>query len=143
MAHQIPSRTTIDEAARAASSQIETADIAEQEIALAYGAEGPAVTKLVDLLALLGFATNDVIAGRSTMLDETVLVDIRAAKDQLAIAPFGTTTPIAATELAAGVQGELVDQAVWDRLYEAAANKLQDTPAGADPGEGSQDTPQA
>lgn len=87
---------------------------------LAYGAEGANVTKLVDLLAVLGFATSDVIKGGAPKLDESVLVDVRAAQQTLGVVE---TPP-------EGVEGELVGVATWGALYEAGAAKLeQGTPA--------------
>jgi hypothetical protein len=82
---------------------------------LAYGAEGANVTKLVDLLAVLGHATNDVIKGGAPKLDEGVLIDVRAAQSALGVVepPLGD------------IEGELVGAATWGALYEAATARLE------------------
>ena len=126
MAHQTIDRAALDQAASTAAATIETPDITPAEITLAYGAEGDALKKLVDLLALLGYATNDVLTGASTRLDESVLADLRAAQADLAL-PQGVQT-VDAPDIGLGVTGELVDSTTWDALYTAAAAKL---PGGA------------
>jgi hypothetical protein len=127
MAHQTIDRTAIDQAAATAAATIETPIQTPAETTLAYGAEGEDLKKLVDLLALLGYATNDVLTGASSRLDESVLVDLRAAQTELG-APDGAAW-IPASEIGAGVLGELVDSGTWDALYEAAAAKVHPTPA--------------
>jgi hypothetical protein len=85
--------------------------------ALAYGARGAPVAKLVALLHVLGFSTNHVITqGAPPLLEESVLVDVRAAREQLHV-PDGPEV--------AGVEGEVIGQATWGALYEAAAAKLE------------------
>jgi len=129
MAH--PARELIDQAASDAAASIEAPPASAAETTLAYGAEGACLKKLVDLLALLGHATNDVIKGTSSRLDESVLVDLRAARAELGIAAPALLTP---TEIPVGVKGEFVDTATWDTLYQAAALKLPDNAAAADTG---------
>lgn len=98
---------------------------APAETTLAYVAEGECVTKLVNLLAVLGYNSNDVIKGGVPLLDESVLVDVRAAQEALdVLEPEVTPVPVA-------VEGELVGSATWAALYEAAAAKLEADQGGA------------
>ena len=95
---------------------------------LAYGAEGEPVTKLVNVLAVLGHATNSVLHGGPPRLDETVLVDVRAAQAALGISEpdplvLGVQGAAAATTIV--VLGELVGATTLKALYEAAAAKLE------------------
>lgn len=98
------------------------------ETTLAYGAEGECVTKLVNLLAVLGHNSNAVIKGGVPLLDESVLVDVRAAQEALDVLEPEVTLP---AEIPVGVKGELVGAATWSALYEAAAAKLEQQPGGA------------
>jgi len=123
MAHQ-PTQAQIDQAAAAAAAQVreETPEAPQPQTTLAYGAQGECVTKLVDLLALLGYDTNDVVKGAPPVLDEAVLADVRAAQAALAVSEPELTT---AAEIPVGVKGELVGEATWAALYKAAAAKLE------------------
>jgi hypothetical protein len=87
---------------------------------LEYGAEGPELEKLVNLLRVLGYHSNNVAQGTSHTLDETVLADVRAAQITLGI-----------TEPATDATGERVGPATWTALYGAAEVKLEadETPA--------------
>lgn len=120
MAHQLTPEQ-VDEAAAAIAAGEEPAKIenlaspAAGEPTLAYGAEGDSVTKLVNLLAVIGHNTNNVIKGEHPRVDESVLVDVRAAQTQLGV----SEPPIA------GYEGELVGPATWTALYEAAAGELE------------------
>jgi hypothetical protein len=96
------------------------------ETTLAYGAEGESVTKLVNLLAVLGYVTNDVIKGGPPKLDESVLADVRAAQEALAVEVSDVTLPV---DIPVGVEGELVGTATWAALYGAAAAKLEEPAA--------------
>lgn len=126
MAHQM-TREAIDQAAAAEAAGLTAADEAAAtdtptaETTLAYGAQGDCVTKLVDLLAVLGFATNTVIKGGPPILDESVLVDLRAAKAELSISELEVIMP---SEIPLCVKGELVATATWNALYAAAEAKL-------------------
>jgi hypothetical protein len=129
MAHQM----TPDEVDAAAASHAASEQPAKQENlatplaelpGLAYGAEGENVIKLVNVLAVLGYDSNDVIKGGEPRLDESVLVDVRAAQAALDILP-ATEIPGGDPQLASGVEGELVCQTTWAALYEAAAGKLE------------------
>lgn len=125
MAHNMD-RSAIDAAAEAAAAAIEPPAPTDNDNALpflAYGAEGEDVTKLVDLLALLGYATNDVVHGNGSQLNESVLADLRAA--QLALDVHEQPYDQAVTSIPNGVFGELVTQTTWDALYEAAAAKVE------------------
>jgi hypothetical protein len=130
MAHQLLSHEEIDTAAAAAAAQVKEQfpELPAPMATLAYGAGGEFVTKLVDLLALLGYDTNNVIKGAPPILDESVLVDVRAAKAALDVAVPELTEPAAIT---VGVEGELVDEATWSALYAAAEAKLEAAPAAA------------
>jgi hypothetical protein len=134
MAHQ--TRAAINQAASEAAAAIEQPDTPEQETTLAYGAEGPCLTKLVDLLAFLGYATNDVIAGTSSRLDLSVLADVGAARHALGLPLPAGDELLEPAQIPIGVKGELIDTATWDALYAAAAEKV----AGQAPG--SESTPQ-
>lgn len=90
---------------------------------LAYGAEGEEVTKLVDLLAVLGYDTNTVIKGGPATLDETVLADVKAAQASLQVTEPQLAVPM--PDIPIGVKGQLVGQATWNALYAAAAAKLE------------------
>jgi peptidoglycan hydrolase-like protein with peptidoglycan-binding domain len=126
MAHQL-TREQIDQAAAQEAATIKQ-ELASQppappaDTTLAYGASGECVTKLVDLLALLGYDTNDVIKGTATTLDESVLVDVRAAQAALNVTEPELTE---AAQIPVGVKGELVGEATWNALYAAAEAKLQ------------------
>jgi hypothetical protein len=87
---------------------------------LAYGAEGAELEKLINLLRVIGYHTNDVAQGTSHKLDESVLADVRAAQITLGV-----------TEPATDIQGERVGPATWAALYAAAETKLEadETPA--------------
>jgi len=134
MAHQ--TREQLD----AIAAQHST-DIADQlppeaapETTLAYGATGPFVTRLVDLLALLGFTTNTVIKGGPPVLDVSVLADVDAARAHLDIHEAGTVNPEAPEvmrpdEIPVGVKGELVGRRTWDGLYEAAEKAVAEKAA--------------
>jgi len=135
MAHQESDRTAINDAQReaineaasaaAATAATDTPDAPVPETTLAYGAQGAPLTQLVDLLALLGYTTNDVIKGASSKLDESVLVDLRAARSELGLgATAAPDSLLAAADIPLGVSGELVDGATWDALYAAAAAKV-------------------
>jgi hypothetical protein len=118
MAHQL-TREQIDQAAAADAATVKqqlppAADTPTPEPILGRGDTGEPVTKLVQLLALLGYVTNDIIKGAPPVLDESVLVDVRAA--QLAL---GVTEPPDPT----GV--ELVGEVTWAALYDAAEAKLE------------------
>jgi hypothetical protein len=82
---------------------------------LVYGAEGANVAQLVNLLAVVGQNSNAVIKGGAPKLDESVLVDVRAAQAQLDIVEPAL----------AGVEGEIVGPATWGALYEAAAAAIE------------------
>lgn len=110
------------------------ADATQAETTLAYGAQGECVSKLVDLLAMLGFATNNVIKGGPPILDETVLVDVRAAQAALEVKEPELTLD---TDIPVGVEGELIGDSTWNALYAAAEQKIaaQEPPAaGSTPG---------
>lgn len=89
---------------------------------LAVGASGETVQKLVNLLAVLGYTSNDVIKGGTPRLDESVLVDVRAAQQALDVVEPPVEAPI--------IEGELVGPSTWAALYEAAAAKLEQPAAG-------------
>lgn len=127
MAHQ--SNAEVDAAAAAEVATIEHAPAAEQYTTLAYGASGECVTQLVNLLAVLGYDSNDVVKGGPAVLDQSVLADVAATRTALGISQPEVLT---AAEIPVGVKGELVDQALWAALYDAAAAKLA-PPASASP----------
>lgn len=91
------------------------------ETTLAYGATGSCVQQLVDLLAVLGHASNSVIKGGPPILDESVLADVRAAQTELAVTEPEVTVP---ADIPIGVKGELVGNTTWNALYAAAGTKL-------------------
>lgn len=136
MAHQL-TRDEIDQlaATQAASitaqAEASASDIPPAETTLAYGASGECVTQLVDLLAVLGYDTNSVIKGGTPVLDETVLVDVRKAQQNLQAKEPEVTLPV---DIPVGVKGELVGSATWNALYTAAELKL--TPADEASGSG-------
>ena len=80
---------------------------------LAEGAEGDEVTRLVNLLALLGYRTNDVIKGGPPKLDATVLADVHSAQVALAV-----------------TDADGIGPATWSALYLAAGTKLEQAGAG-------------
>lgn len=144
MAHQL----SPDEVDALAADQAATIEPAKEdhlsaplgaEAILAYGAEGEPVTKLVNVLAVLGHSTNSVIHGGPARLDETVLVDVRTAQAELGISePDPLTVILSPEEGSASVEivGELVGARTLKALYEAAAAKLEseqaaDAPAGS------------
>jgi len=127
MAHQLSPDEVDALAAEAAAAEEPAKDESltgpvPAETTLAYGAEGECVTKLVNLLAVLGFTSNAVIQGGAPRLDESVLANVRAAQQQLDVAEPEVTSP---DEIPVGVKGELVGTATWAALYEAAAAKLE------------------
>jgi hypothetical protein len=133
MAHQLtPEEIDAQAAAIAAgeepAKEEHIAPALPNETTLAYGANGECVAKLVNLLAVLGYNTNDVIKGGPPKLDESVLVDVRAAQQALDVAEPELTEPAA---IPVGVKGELVGVATWTALYEAAAAKLEADQGGA------------
>lgn len=130
MAYDADVRAQIDQAAAEHSQTIEAPAAPATETTLAYGAEGECLTKLVDLLALLGFATNDVIHGKSTMLDETVLADVAAAQKALDIHELPGDELLEPAGIPVGVKGTLITTATWDGLYAAAATHVA-PPAGS------------
>lgn len=77
------------------------------------GAEGPDVTRLVNLLAVLGYRTNDVInnKGAAPVYDATVEADVEAAQTALVVSEPGVAGTVGA--------------ATWGALYEAASAKLE------------------
>jgi hypothetical protein len=126
MAHQLDQaqidQLAAEEAALATKQKGEiAADVAAAPPAadfgptLEAGATGEDVTKLVNLLAVLGHASNTVINGGPPTLDASVELDVEAAKKQLAIAEAG------------------VGPATWAALYAAAAKELEVDAAGAAP----------
>lgn len=88
---------------------------------LGLGAKGPSVTKLVNLLAVLGYATNSVIRGGEAVFDESVLVDVQAAQAAEGVVELATIDG-AAGEL---IEGVFVAGDTWHALYEAAGAKLE------------------
>lgn len=102
----------IDQAAAEPAAATDT-PAAPAYVTLAYGAEGPKLEQLVNLLRLLGYHTSDVAQGISHKLDESVLNDVRAFQAEHQV-----------TEPAVDVQGELVGPATWTALYAAAEAKL-------------------
>lgn len=141
MAHQL-TQAEIDAIDAAASEQAvqTTAEISATpllgaETTLAYGAEGDCVQKLVELLNLLGYHNNSVIAGGPPILDQSVLNDVRAAQEDLAVKEPELTPP---SEIPVGVEGEIVGPTTWNALYTAAQTKLN--PPAPAPG-GSSATP--
>jgi hypothetical protein len=127
MAHQLTPQE-VDELAADAAKKIEPtpeehlASPLAGEMVLAYGAEGENVTKLVNVLTVLGFSTNSVVKGGQPILDVSVLEDVKAAQLQL-----GVIEPA----VNGGVEGELVGTATFTALYEAAAAKLEAEQASA------------
>lgn len=123
MAHQLTPQQIDEQAAAVAAgeepAQEEHLAAAPVEPTLAYGAEGETTRKLVNLLAVLGYSSNDVLKGSSVRLDESVLVDVRAAQQALDV----VEEPIE------GFEGELVGPVTWKALYEAAGAKLEATEA--------------
>lgn len=120
MAHSQLTPQEVDEqaaliAAGAEPAKEEDLTAAPDLPALAFGAEGPDVTKLVNLLDVLGFSSNSVVHGGAPLLDEAVLVDVRAAQAKL---------DVIEPEIA-GVHGELVGPSTWSALYEAVAAELE------------------
>lgn len=127
MSHH-PSRTELDQlAAEQAASTPEPAAVnVPIETALAYGATGEGVTRLVNLLKLLGYDRSTVAQGAPPVLDEAVLADVRAAQANLGVSEPGVHQ---AADLPAGITGTIVGTATWDALYAAAAAKAaQETP---------------
>jgi hypothetical protein len=125
MYEQDVNRDAIDQAASQHAAQVETPPAPQAETTLAYGAEGECLTKLVDLLALLGYQSNDVLSGKSTMLDATVLADVAAAEAALDFHEAAGDELLAPAEIAVGVKGHLITSTTWDALYAAAAIKVQ------------------
>jgi peptidoglycan hydrolase-like protein with peptidoglycan-binding domain len=133
MAHKLTPDEVDQLAAAAAAGDVapheeDLASPLAAEPLLAYGAQGDKVTKLVNVLAVLGFNTNDVVKGGPPKLDESVLVDVRAAQAELGISEVDV---VPAADVAVAVEGELVGNATWSALYEAAAAKLEQQEAGA------------
>lgn len=132
MAHSLTPQE-IDEAAATAAGEAAAGHVdaaaqpQEQEATLAYGAEGECVTKLVNLLALLGHAMNDVVKGGHPILDQTVLTDVLHAQEELQVVEPDLILP---AEIPVGVKGALVGKATWGALYEAAAAKVEAERAG-------------
>lgn len=126
MAHQL-TRNEVDALAASAAAPIiaeaeaTAAAVPPAETTLAYGASGECVTKLVDLLAVLGYATNNVIKGAAPELDASVLADVQAAQTALGASEPEVTLP---ADIPVGVKGTLVGQATWNALYTAAEAKL-------------------
>jgi hypothetical protein len=81
---------------------------------LAIGAQGDHVTNLTNILKLLGYATNSVITEGKSILDETVMSDVRA---------FKTAMGVIEPEIDQ-IKGELIGPSTWDALYQAAADAL-------------------
>lgn len=115
---QTITRESIDQTAeeavkRQAPAAAETAaqDAPVEPPTLAIGAEGEHVTKLANLLYLLGYATNTVITQGGKILDQTVMSDVHAARQAL-----GIIEP----ELE-HIKGDLVGPTTWDALYQAAS----------------------
>jgi hypothetical protein len=121
MAHQLTAEQ-VDALAAEAAAGVEPAKIESlaappsAQPTLAYGAQGAAVVKLVNLLDVLGHNTNSVIKGGPSKLDDSVLVDVRAFQD---------AADLVEPEVIDGVTGELVGTVTWGALYEAAAAKLE------------------
>jgi hypothetical protein len=116
-------RDQVDELAAAAATAAPAADpepetpapvVQAEPPTLAIGAQGDHVTDLTNILNLLGYATNSVITEGKSILDETVMSDVRAFK-----AAFGVIEP----EIDE-VKGELIGPVTWDALYSAAAREL-------------------
>lgn len=128
MAHQLTQEEVDERAAAAAAAEepVKTEQLAASpapSTVLAYGAEGEDVAKLVNLLAVLGYNQNSVIkSGGTAKLDESVLVDVRAAQQQLGVEEPAS---LEAADIPVGVAGELIGEATWHALYEAAAAKLE------------------
>ncbi len=124
MAYEQDVRAAIDAAAAEHSNAIEIPSEPAAETTLAIGAEGDCVTKLVGLLALLGYATNDVIAGKSSQLDQSVITDLVAAEAALGFHELPGDELLEPAEIPVGVKGRLVTATTWDALYAAAAEKV-------------------
>jgi hypothetical protein len=122
MAHK--TRDEIDAQARA-HSQATTQELPPEppaETALTIGASGANVSKLVDLLALLGYATNTVIKGGPPVLDESIMVDVRAAIAAHDLPTLHAAEGLSdvAKQLPLGIEGEVVTQSLWNGLYAVA-----------------------
>jgi hypothetical protein len=138
MAHQL-TREEVDQLAATEAASITTqaeasASSGVPETTLAYGAQGECVTKLVDLLAVLGYSTNSVIKGGPPIIDETVLADLRMAQGELGVTEPEVTLP---AEIPVGVKGELVGTTTWNALYAAAEQKLGGQASASAGGDGS------
>lgn len=118
-------RAAIDAAAAEHSSSIEPAPQPTAETTLAIGAEGECVKRLVDLLALLGHATNDFLSGKSDVLDESVIADLAAAEAELDFHELPGDELLEPAEIPVGVKGRLITATTWDALYAAAASKVE------------------
>jgi hypothetical protein len=107
LAAQEPAETPADEAKEPA---------VDQHATLAYGAEGPEVEKLVNLLKVVGHATAANVQGpQGRRLTDEVLTDVHEAQAALGVQE--------APEWG-GVFGELVGPPTWAALYAAAGAKL-------------------
>lgn len=135
MAHQL----TPDEVDQLAADHAATIEPVQEEhlsgplakeATLAYGAEGEPVTKLVNVLSVLGYDTNKVIHGGPARLDETVLADVRAAQEAIGLSEPPVLTIQDAGGNIAELIGELVGPTTLTALYEAAAAKLEGEQAG-------------
>jgi hypothetical protein len=127
MAHNLTPQE-IDALAAEHTAAIETPAAPPTYTTLAYGATGDCVTRLVDLLAVLGHANNTVIKGGPPVLDDSVLADVRAAQ-----ASLNVTEPelLESAAITVGVKGELIGDATWHALYTAAGIALdQEAAAG-------------
>lgn len=124
MAHA--NRAEIDQAAHEAALVTQEAlpDAEAVEKVLAYGAEGDGVSKLVDLLAYLGHATNNVIKGGEPVLDASVLADVDAALEELNAKEAAHVRVLEAGDVPPeGVEGVFVGHQALDVLYAAAEAK--------------------
>jgi peptidoglycan hydrolase-like protein with peptidoglycan-binding domain len=123
MAHRLDQHD-VDQLAAAQAEELGETPATEKPVqtealpTLGANAEGDSVTKLVNLLAVLGYTDNDVIKGNPPVLNSSVQADVRKAQTDLNI-----------TE----AEGELVGPATWHALYEAAAAKIEGNDAPAAP----------
>lgn len=121
MAHKTEQEIDDQAAALAASREApgEQAAVLDRPT-LAFGAEGENVTKLVNLLEVLGFDTNSVIKGAPARLEESVLADVRAFRLAQAVEEPAVD----------GLEGEVIGPVTWAALYGAVEAKLTE-PSGA------------
>lgn len=119
----------IDELAAAKAAEIEQESPVDygDETTLAYGATGECVTRLVNLLASLGYDTNKVVKGGAPILDDSVLVDVAKAQAELGVSEPELATP---DLIPVGVKGTIVGAPTWSALYAAAEAKLSPPSAG-------------